>query len=217
MDTLKLIGAIATMPLAVANKFGWVLAGIWLAVQADWAPLVYGTIFGVVGWFGLAFALVPSVAVSSLAATIFARGGASRWLGFPLFAIGGLLQYLVFAVYVFVVYRFVFDSHFSSPTWVVALWAFSIIGGTFGFMARHEASASGGRIDSGLVFAVVAVDILAAILGVGMVMHWPTATLYAVGFWWLLALTVIVAVLSAVAMLYRPRIGMPYFRRGSRL
>jgi hypothetical protein len=189
--------------LAIANRFGGLVAGIWLLVMGDWVPLIQGIIFAFVGCFALSFALMPSLAVTGLGAAIFSRAGIVRWFGVPFFMVGGVLQYLAFAVYIAIVYHFVFGNHFSSSPWVVALWAFCIISGTFGYMAQREAAASGGRVDGSLIFAVLVADILAAIWGVGVVERWEAVAFFAIGLLWLAALALIVSAIAVKEI--RPR------------
>ena len=143
MENLKLFGLLATTPLVIAKKFGWAFAGIWLLVNRDWAPLIQGILFIFLGHVTLSFALIPSVAMVRFGTTLFTKGGA-KVLGSMFIALGGLLHYLPFAFYIFLIYTIIFDNRFVSPPWVVAIWVFSLAGDTFGYLGRREAAASGG-------------------------------------------------------------------------
>ena len=76
--------------------------------------------------------------------TLFTKGGPAKALGSMFIALGGLLHYLPFVFYIFLLYTIIFDNRFLSPPWVVAIWVFSLAGDTFGYLGRREAAASGG-------------------------------------------------------------------------
>jgi hypothetical protein len=104
METLELIGVMAGMPLAIANKFGGAFAGIWLLVERDWGLFLEGIILAVFGSFTLSFALLPSLAVLGLGVGLLDRAGTAKWLGIAMISVSGILQYLAFSAYVFIIY-----------------------------------------------------------------------------------------------------------------
>jgi hypothetical protein len=202
MENLKLFGLLATTPLVIAQKFGWAFAGIWLLVNRDWAPLIQGILFIFLGHVTLSFALMPSVAMVRFGTTLFTKGGPAKALGSMFIALGGLLHYIPFAFYIFLIYTIIFDNRFLSPFWVVAIWVFSLAGDTFGYLGRREAAASGGVVNPEIIFAVLAADILAAIWGFGMVEQWSRLTLYGVSLFWLITLASIISVLGIKEMIH---------------
>jgi hypothetical protein len=67
-------------------------------------------------------------------------------------------------------------------------------------MAQREAASSRGGIDGGIIFAVVAADILAAVWGLGMVEQRPPWAFYVVILIWMIPLVGVVTVLSFTGM-----------------
>lgn len=87
------------VPIMLLNVFGWIVAGLWLAILGEWWALGYGLVLFVVSAFALSFLLMPGLAVAAPAAYLLSRRSVLSLLGYPLALLSSLYTHALMTAY----------------------------------------------------------------------------------------------------------------------
>lgn len=136
MKTLQGIITALTVPLALLNMLGGIVAGIWLAILGEWGTIVRGILFFFVSTFTLSIVLIPSMLLSAPAAYCAEKGKP-----FGMLCFGALSNLYIIAVITVwccgILYIFVKDATASSLI-PKLIWSYGVATGPWAYMASKD-------------------------------------------------------------------------------
>src|SRR5712692_8929458 len=131
----KIANALA-VPLALINRFGGIVAGIWLAILGEWGSIGYGILMLVGAGFLLGRAMMPGMLFSAPAAAFLEKGNK------PAFYFFGFLSTLytiaVLTVWCVVVLYFFANRADTSSIIPMLLWSYGVATGPIAWLAQKD-------------------------------------------------------------------------------
>ena len=143
METFTKFAAALSIPLALLNMLGGIVAGIWLAILGKWGIIGYGIAALFVSGFGLGIAMMPGLLFAAPAAALHEKGNK---LGFRFFCfLGALYTVAVLTAWCIAVLYFFARQADSGSIIPILLWSYGVATGPIAWMAQKEAQGGGGE------------------------------------------------------------------------
>ena len=135
-------------PIIIFNACGGIVAGIWLAVQGEWQPLLIGIGGLCASVFAISIALMPGFLFGVPAIVLIEKGWKAP--GYTFAFIGLLYTNLVMLAWHLGALVFFMKDANHHTFWPLLIWSYSIATGPWGYMAQKEMQ---GGNDSGIMSA----------------------------------------------------------------
>jgi len=168
-----LLGALS-IPFALLNMFGGIIAGIWLAVLGDWSVIFLGIGIIFVGAIAVSLLLMPGMILAGIGAMALDRGNkAVGWFLILLASPWTMLVIIVWEVGAFWVFGKRVNAHNGIPIW---LWSYGAATGVWSYLASKEQRSgdSNGESAAVLAFAAQVSYIVFSVCLIGL--GWPLLT-----------------------------------------
>jgi hypothetical protein len=208
MKTVVWILAIATMPFVYLDVAASIVSGAWLAIAGDWPAFTTGVVLFFLGHYFLSFTTMPGLALGGIGALQLSGTKFRRFLGAMCLVAGGALQYIGFLVFIGLSYYLLLDYQFTSPLWIAGLWAFSLVSGSFNYLAVKEIRANAKDMTTdisdieGIILATSMAQIIAFVWALAFLFQLSTFLVVVLTTLWFSAILIVI-LFSAIFMIAR--------------
>lgn len=130
-----LLGMIS-IPLALLNLIGGIIAGIWLAILGEWSAILLGCGILFVGAFAVSLLLVPGLGLAGMGVMAIERG--NKLLGWLFILLASPWTYVViigWEVFIFTTFGKRVTADNMVPMW---LWTYGAATGVWSYLASKE-------------------------------------------------------------------------------